>query len=445
MHLGNISWAAVVGSIALASAALAVDYDSGGTVNLNTTVGESSTLSNGTTLNIQAGGAITGTLDVTTLYADTGLTATGYYTLNMSDGTITGGNRPITGTASFGGIGLRALGQGHAAVSGGTISGGPGVGGGTGGVGAIFDDDATALISGGDIVGGARTSDPNDSPSNTAIQIVGSANVSITGGNREGLNNTAGALLVYQSAHVTVAGAGGTFTGFQSTAAAIYNDATADISAGTFTGGARGHPVRGGLPGLRASHNAQVMISGGQFNGGDTSQPFIYTGGHAVEFFDQADITITGGTFDGGDSLGFVGGNSLWAYGDAVVKICGGTFNPGAGPENDDAFENAIYANDTATIILTGAPTLNGDIRIEGNAKLQIDGTYTYDGRTLSATFRKDGSTMTATVLLLDDAEVFAAPVEGVPVPASSDRGLALLALLLVGGAVWLQRRRVCS
>lgn len=434
---------AVTALVAIIHGAHAVDYDSGGTVHLNAPVTESSTLSNGTTLNIVVGGSITGP-DVVDSAAPDALIASGDWALNMSVGSITGGdNTRVSQPFTVGGSGLLASGDGHAELSGGVIAGGEGV---VGGTGAWFTSNSTANISGGDIIAGPTSA---NLPGN-ALRVDGAAQVSITGGNRNAVNHTAGSGptratgLVGGSAQLTISGAGGTFTAFAAAPALnITQSATADISAGAFTGGLATSstiPQFAAGMGLSVQGAATVNISGGAFNGGDTPSNSFQGGGRAIAVYEQSTTTITGGTFTGGSPSINAGGDALFAGQDAQVTIAGGTFTPGDGPSDAPGVENAIRAVDNAKIKLAGKPTLNGPIYLEGDAQLIICGQYGYDGETLNVIFA-DGSKLTATVVATDNAQVVAPPSAKI-VPLSSPAARAALVVILgIGGASLIARR----
>jgi hypothetical protein len=174
-------------------------------------------VSNATTLNVTTGAAIVGAAATSQSPAVPGISATQNSIINVTGGTITGGSGA---NVTSGAVGLSTT-SSTVNITGGTITGGNAIGVGTGEPGLDFFSTANSLtISGGTIQGG---SEPHSSTGGTPGAIFdlegSSATAMISGGNFIGGtatgSNLGPAMEVYGVSGASMTISGGQFTGGQ--------------------------------------------------------------------------------------------------------------------------------------------------------------------------------------------------------------------------------------
>jgi len=160
---------------------------------------------------------------------------------------------------------------------------------------------------------------------------------------------------------------GGTYDGSQATAqhcTTVDNmSGTMNIYGGTFIGGSTY-----GAGGATIMVQGRTNIYGGTFIGGHCTATDYPTqspkGGGNVFVTVGSVLTVYGGSFEGGTS-DYCGG-LLINHG--TLKLLGGSFEGGTAEEQGNTF----YCSDNSTTILDGSFTIQGEVALAENAKLEI-------------------------------------------------------------------------
>jgi hypothetical protein len=260
-------------------------YSDGGTHAVNGPI-SSVIVSNGTTLNIQPGAAITGASNPSGIGNDA-VDASGSSTINLSGGMVVGG--PGNLSSPMGAFGIRMNG-GVFTATGGTVQGGAGppqltLEGGE----AVLLQSTTAQIVGGTFLGGG-------SGAVVALQ-AGDGTITISGGKFQGDTSGMSPASTGASIGEPFSISGGTFVGEGSGSAlfaGLYGTAVSTISGGTFTGKITISP---GGTGTNTAVGAEIEILGSNLAFTSTTITGTLLDGTPIDvpYFIYPNVSISGG------------------------------------------------------------------------------------------------------------------------------------------------------